>query len=383
MTHIADHLFRVFHRRLKLIGKLIKWLFLFRKASILYNTSYLNALLRAIHLKRKRGFIRLNYASRLGLLDPALTDSDLSKYVDSETWSQLLRSINPDSLKSNLQDKGLFNKLCSDRNIPVPDLYAIFYGNTPGWSFNGTFLEGREAWMRFFEADLPKEFVIKPIRGFNGRGVNIYRRFDHEYIDTHGNSFNSAGLYETLLSSLKLPGFVIQDRVRSHPKLVDLSNTKYLQTIRVSTFIDNRVEFHILYAELKIITGSNIVDTFQNGMRGNLVAEVSLKDGILKPAVRIAQNQLGKEFVHTHPETGVSIDGFDIPLWEQVCSLVKETSFKFLPIRSIGFDVAVTPDSAIIIEGNMNWAAPYEHPIMGRILATMGYKGGNSPMPNE
>jgi hypothetical protein len=50
--------------------------------------------------------------------------------------------------------------------------------------------------------------------------------------------------------------------------------------------------------------------------------------------------------------------GFAIPLWAEACALVERAALAFLPLRTIGWDVAVTPRGALLIEGNVTWDPP-------------------------
>ena len=48
-------------------------------------------------------------------------------------------------------------------------------------------------------------------------------------------------------------------------------------------------------------------------------------------------------------------EGFRIPYWNEVRELVKNVHAKLPDIRSIGWDVAITPNGPVLIEGNDNW----------------------------
>jgi len=46
---------------------------------------------------------------------------------------------------------------------------------------------------------------------------------------------------------------------------------------------------------------------------------------------------------------------FKVPKWEQCIALVLEAQQAFSPLRTIGWDVAVTDDGVFLIEGNVFW----------------------------
>ncbi len=69
----------------------------------------------------------------------------------------------------------------------------------------------------------------------------------------------------------------------------------------------------------------------------------------------------GYILLHQHPNTGQNIEGFHVPLWDQACTLVRQAAVRFLPIRTIGWDVALTPTDPVIVEGNVWWDPANQH----------------------
>ena len=294
-------------------------------------------------------------ASLLGLLNPGISDSEFSKYVSKRKMKRIQSSINPKSWDALTEDKSIFYKFCMAHGIPIPELFAIFFRKTAGWSFNKVVLRTDEDWIKFIDLELPSEFVIKPARGVYGKGISIYSRKENVFIDTSGKSYKAEELCKTMRSDPGYNCFVIQERLRNHPELVRLSDTPFLQTIRIITFYDNNGKCHILNAYLKPITGQNVIDNFDWGRTGNLFAEVLIDSGVLRTAGAMTPNFLGMEPVFTHPKSNVPFEGFQVPFWEETCMLVKDAAPKFLPVRTIGWDVALTPEGPYILEGNMWW----------------------------
>jgi hypothetical protein len=173
-----------------------------------------------------------------------------------------------------------------------------------------------------------------------------------------------------MYSDSRYNSFVIQEQLTNHPELARLSGTHTLQTLRMITFVASDMEVHMLHADLKIIVGENIISNFHSGATGNLTAKIS-PNGTLTRAVSMDPNRPGRKMVNAHPTTGICFDGFQIPHWNEACVLVKGLALKFLPFRYIGWDVAITSNGAVILEGNM-WADPHnEHKVMGDMLAVV------------
>lgn len=59
-----------------------------------------------------------------------------------------------------------------------------------------------------------------------------------------------------------------------------------------------------------------------------------------------------------HPISGIKFENFQIPYWEETISLVKKAHQHFYGVKTIGWDVAITPDGPKLIEGNIDWNFP-------------------------
>jgi hypothetical protein len=47
--------------------------------------------------------------------------------------------------------------------------------------------------------------------------------------------------------------------------------------------------------------------------------------------------------------------GFTIPNGQQMFEMVQHAAVCFAPLRTIGWDVAITPDGFALVEGNVTW----------------------------
>lgn len=347
-----------------------------------YSPKYPGVLLRAARLLLEKGFDPYE-ALRLGLLELDFPKTELCKFASKREMMRIQLSLNPMSWISLIEDKSIFYMYCNALGIPVPKLYAIFFRETTGYSTNGSILRTRDDWQEFINMALPSEFIVKPARGAYGVGVMCFLRTRYkEFVNAAtGKLYKAKDIYDTMLSYAADNAFVIQERLMNHPDLIRLSGTEYLQTLRVFTLVDKNGQCRILHANFKSIVGQNIIDNQHWGRTGNLSAQISLDKGTLKPAVKLTPNVSGIKIVFSHPKTGVSFEGFHIPLWNDVCRLVKETSLKFLPLRTIGWDIAVTPKGPYIVEGNAFADPPSGQKIMDVILAS--FCKGEPLLPQE
>lgn len=345
---------------------LIRLLTISAKASLFYKTKFSNVLKRSYYLSHKKGF-GPSEQYLLGLLEPGLKPEDDVKYCSPLKMRKIQASVNPVAWMPATEDKGIFYKYCMANGIAVPRLYAIFFKHTAGWTFNGFMPTGKNDWSDYLENNLPVEFVIKPARGFYGQEIKIFKRYDRKFIDLTGKSCTAGEIVDFMSSSLRFDSFVIQERLKNHPELVRLSESEVLQCARLITFIDANRKPGILYRQLKIVVGSSVIDNFEHGKTGNIVAQVS-PSGFLYNIITMKSGRPGLVNVDYHPKTGINLKEYQVPMWEETCEFTKDVALKFYPIRAIGWDVAITPDGPFLIEGNSYFDAPNWHAALKDIL---------------
>jgi len=341
-----------------------------RRASPAYRVSAIALFARTAPICLRHQFSGAE-AYHLGLFDPATQTADLSHYCSRKRLTKIQRSLNPPPLAPLLRNKAIFYRFCLAHGIPVPALYAVVYGPTRAWTYCERAAAGIEQWTAFMERDLPAEFVIKPVEAAFGHGVMLFRRQDDRFIDPAGTEFRAAALCENFCTNGQHDGFLIQERLHNHPQLLELTGVEYLQTVRMTTLVDADCRAHVIHAACKLIAGSNVTDNFHGGITGNIQACVDLRDGRLFRPVTASANTPGYNTLRKHPNTGLDIEGFHLPLWDQARTLVREAAVRFLPIRTIGWDVALTPNGPMLVEGNIWWNPPNQHRNLHTILQTI------------
>jgi len=343
-----------------------------------WSADYPRLLLHALCLCWRQGYSPKE-AFRLGLLNANLPAGELSKNISRKKLTELQQSLNPVSWVPLVRDKAIFYQYCTALDIPVPKLYAVFCRPNPWWAHQGRVLSSRCEWIRFFNLDLPAEFVIKPAHGAFGRGLNILSRTDGGFVGPF-KSYKAEDLYEAMHADPEFDSFVIQQRLQNHPEILRLTGTTYLQTVRIVTLVDASSASRILYADMKLIMGTNIIDNVRHGLTGNVSAPVSVKDGLLKHALMFDAKRPGARTIHVHPKTAVPLDGFTLPCWFEASELVKQAALKFLPLRAIGWDVAITPDGPCILEANSYWDPPTPSENVPAIIDALS---SNLPAPGQ
>jgi hypothetical protein len=300
-------------------------------------------------------------AFELGLFNPAVSDDALEGYFSKSALKHLQESLNPQSWAIIVEDKALFYRLCRAMGVAAPELYAVVYRSVPGWTREGLIPRGIRSWAEYLRKNLPARAVLKPSWGVYGREVMLLSSQGENFVDHGGQAWTAEGLVAKIFEDPADRGWILQERLVSHEGLCGLSGTDALQSFRIITLVGS-CGASILHGHLKIIVGNNPVDNYGRGRTGNLQARIDLPRGVLRAAAILRKGGRGFEHVAAHPTSGCMIEGLAVPHWDQIRTFTLNLAEQFLPLQTVGWDVALTPDGPKVIEGN----AWYDPPPVGQ-----------------
>lgn len=154
---------------------------------------------------------------------------------------------------------------------------------------------------------------------------------------------------ETLISYMEKEGFeLIEEFLIQHKELNALSPSA-VNTVRVFTQLNEHNQVDLLGCRLRISVNSPV----DNMAAGNLAAPIDEKTG--KVIGKGVYSDITKKDEAWHPITGLAIEGFQVPFWEETIQMVKKAALKHPQNRSIGWDVVITDKGPGLIEGNHDW----------------------------
>ena len=81
---------------------------------------------------------------------------------------------------------------------------------------------------------------------------------------------------------------------------------------------------------------------------GGMACRIDLESGVISTN---GADKQGNVYEH-HPESGVKLKGFTIPYFEEAKKICLESAKKVPQMRYIAWDVAITPNGPVFIEGN-------------------------------
>lgn len=306
---------------------------------------YVSYLGTSYRLYKEHGFLP-DEACRLGLLH---APHDVSRrFVSKSRLVARQRILNHPSFQEMTEDKALFYVYCSRAGLPVPRLFGVFLQGASGVQWPDRPLVGEADWARFFEHDCPGEFVVKPSRGVYGEGIL--------FVDKRAQGFSGADLYRHIAATRRYASYVVQECLGNHPDILALNPARGLQTARVITFVRPDTKVDVMMAYLKPIGGANRVDNHNSGRTGNLLCPIDVRTGTLGDLMTVTET--GVRSLETHPDSGTVFKGREFPMWREVQALAENLARGFLPMRAIGWDIAVTPSGPVCVEGNARWDPP-------------------------
>ncbi|MBQ8134340.1 MAG: hexapeptide transferase [Clostridia bacterium] len=231
------------------------------------------------------------------------------------------------------KNNAIILKYNNKKYMPVFD-DKIAFNKVFGRFLNRDWLDLNEANVKQFVKFIKKhhDIIAKPADGVGGAGVEKYS------IKNPDDVKEIAALYEILK---KKKQNLIETFILQHPDM----NVMYegsVNTLRMFTFCKEG-KGCFLQAILKIGNGG-VVDNFSSGGMYTFVDD----DGIVEvPAIDKDDQQYTR-----HPITGTKIIGFEVPMFAQAVDLVKKAAEVVPQVAYIGWDVAISEDGPVIIEGN-------------------------------
>ena len=292
----------------------------------------------------------VNYKSYLSL-------GEFYKIIDSP------KILDPD-MASILENKLSFALFAQKQGIPIPKLFGFnikrhFFSNEKEYQVTSpkellVFLTA------VFEDNNLESLFLKPISGIGGQGCMLINKLNlQDRIQL---------LSETLLNS----NYIFQEKIVQH-STINKIHSKSINTIRANTYLDTNGQPHLISALMRFGCGDLVTD---NEGSGGFYIAVDLDSERLKGVGRQSIVKGGTVFTH-HPDSGVQLDGFELPLINEVIALAKSAATK-IPTRIIGWDIALSVEGPLIIEGNSNpslnmadiaYGGYCDHPLVKQILS--------------
>lgn len=243
---------------------------------------------------------------------PSLNHAQRKTYVTHRLSEQIQKKYNSPKYQIVFYDKMIFSRVFSE-----------FYGRR----CISTETMTREEFMSF--VNNVSKFIYKPLEGGQGKGIQVFEKI-------------GVGEYTQIYDNLKETHGIIEEWIQQHPLMHELYPDA-VNIIRVQTvYAKGRCNF--LGATLTIGYKNKIA----NASADSIFTLVDVKTG----QVSTDGCDYNDNTYINHPETGVHFKGFQIPMWEEVLTMLEKAAARVPEIGYVGWDVAITEYGPVIIEGN-------------------------------
>ena len=239
---------------------------------------------------------------------------------------------------SLLRDKFLFGQYLTSLKFPTPRNIALFEKGNITWLSNMR----TEPLSALNNTDEDIDGFCKQLTGLMGEGA-FPLRISGGKIYTGEKEISTDELHSKINGQ-----YLWQERIIQHEKMSALHPSS-VNTIRLISFNNNnRIE--IFSGTLRVGAKSNRVDNWNAG---------GIAFGIDLPTGRVRRKGVYKPGygtgVEVHPDSGIRLEGFQIPFFEESMALTKRLHEYFYGTHSIGWDLALTPQGPVFVEGNDDW----------------------------
>ena len=198
----------------------------------------------------------------------------------------------------------------------------------------------------FFSKNAELDIFAKPFDGECGGGIF------HVYVQ-NGSLFmgGQKTTIEKIIDLINNKTYLFQQKFVQHSNMLEIYphsvNTIRLMTVRYKN------EIHVFSAVLRIGANGNEVDNYS---KGGVIVEINKETGELEKWG--LQKQGYGKISACHPNTHFKYEGFVIPFWKEAVEQAKFYHDMLSDIHSIGWDVAISENGPVFIEGNDNWEIP-------------------------
>lgn len=281
--------------------------------------------------------------------------------VDRARWPDYLRKdrltvlqmkVNDSTAFADLDDKQRFADKCKQTGIPTPTVLAVVAAT--GEASTPPVLSGTLALTRFLNDQGPRDLVFKMLKGTYGYGFWAMRSDGRMLTSLKDGIAYSPDAFLKVLSAVP-SRYLVQPRLVPCQELAPVMPGQALGTVRVVTYAQRDGTVVVPWAFIKLPVSGQVSDNFAHGTSGNLVCGIDVTAGSMTHAFgKKRGEQLMTKFTR-HPETDAPVMGRGVPRWTEIVSLCIRAAATFPRVRTIGWDVAVTDDGLVVLEGNRTY----------------------------
>lgn len=190
-------------------------------------------------------------------------------------------------------------------------------------------------------------YVVKPLSGCQTLGVyKITIEDDTDLQKMFDKMFEESRACSSQFKKVGGTNIVVEEWIEQDERLSAIHPSS-VNGVRIATFRKGD-DVRVFYPWLKIGVGG--ADCTGSEYFGSMDALIDVDTGVI---ITDGSTKAGARYP-VHPDTGVAIKGFKIPRWDECVALAKELALKLDCLEYVGWDLALSRDGWVVVEGNSN-----------------------------
>ena len=270
--------------------------------------------------------------------DPELLAATLTRVETKNGLNralQNLRGTRPGPRDMN--DKLEFWRACEANGIESAPILAVVEQGAVVWA------DRRET----FDRDL----FVKERKGRGGRFTLTYERLSpFLYRDGTGALVNLDEVARELQGLSQQRRLMVQPKLANHPAIASLAD-QALIVFRVMTCMDQRGEPQATHGVMRLLR--RFEPNWPKTPDADWGCAIDPETGVFGMLTGDAPETCTRWF-HDHPVTGERVAGRTFEGWPEIAEAARAAHRVFSARTLVGWDIAWTPDGAVILEGNSN-----------------------------
>jgi len=234
-----------------------------------------------------------------------------------------------------LRDKWVFALLMNEFGIPTP--------KTIGLIKNKRFTRPGELSQPLSEIKKKDmDVMVKPIEVNGGEGI-FHLKVKDGVMTVGGKTITVEQLGNKVGNGI----FIVQSFIDNQHEGMKKLFPGAVNTLRITLVQNGKGDSELL--GVMCMMGAHGAEC-SNWHFGGVCANVKSDGTVDKYGYSMSDKRVTK-----HPDSGVVFEGYKIPYYDEAVALAKRCMKSFYGLKSVGWDIAITTNGPIVIEGNDDW----------------------------
>ncbi|MHB1224076.1 MAG: sugar-transfer associated ATP-grasp domain-containing protein [Gemmatimonadaceae bacterium] len=289
----------------------------------------------------------------MGLFDDdRYSPSAKREFVGSQSNREIDRQLNHPQWRAIADSKLVCSAMLEGLGFATPRTHVLYRPDgrsTPRLEC----LRTPEELAEYLRTRLPYPVFAKPVRSHLGEGafrISGYDAASDRILFDSGEATSVRDFVGQVddFQNTRQYGYIFQEPICQHPVLNRIF-APCVGTMRMVVALDRRGPW-LVRVIFRVPRSHATTDNLVGATAGNMAGAVDIATGTVTRV--IAGKGLEEREVETHPDSGVSLRGMRVPLWDRCVATVLDAASVLPGLQLQHWDVAIGPDGPVLVEVN-------------------------------